>query len=405
MPATNQTTQRPEASSVWSAFSCSGKRHLLFTGSRGIGKTTLFSAIIARYFPDVLPGLTSRAVPGQEVLLTDNHSKETARIGVFNPEAASDAPKMKPCSDGFLTLGIPALQRAIASDSPFISLDEIGFLESNLTEYCDVLRTAFEKKRVIGVLRKQDLPFLHELSGRDDVFLIDLDRPFGNFGCVIMASGLGKRFGSNKLLADFLGQPLAQNILNTTTGLFSFRTVVTRHEAVAVLCRNQNTDVVLHDFPLRSDTVRLGTERILNLCAASVSDTSDVCRAISDQGSVADKPAPDGILFCPSDQPLLRPETIQTMLLLAASLHRTTCSHRIFRPTFEESPGAPVLFSSSLIPELLALPEGKGGGFLAKKYPEQVHLVPVRDAYELKDIDTPEDLSELAGIALKRDNC
>ena len=28
-------------------------------------------------------------------------------------------------------------------------------------------------------------------------------------GCVIMASGLARRFGSNKLLADFGGPPLA----------------------------------------------------------------------------------------------------------------------------------------------------------------------------------------------------
>lgn len=404
------------AASVWNAFSNSGKRHLLFTGSRGIGKTTLLSAILSGQFSKPLPGLTSRAVPGQEVLLTDNLSGKTARIGVFNPEAAPDSPKMKPCAAGFCELGIPALQSAIASDSSFVSLDEIGFLESDIAEYCKMVRAVFEAKRVLGVLRKQDIPFLHELSVRDDVFLIDLDHPFGNFGCIIMASGLGKRFGSNKLLADFLGRPLIQNILDTTEGLFSFRTVVTRHEAIASLCRSQNIDVVLHDLPLRSDTVRLGTERILDFCTESVSNTSDVCKALSEHVSAADRPKPNGILFCPSDQPLLRPQTIQSMLLLAAALHRpecrssnclpspADCPHWLFRPAFEGIPGAPVLFSSSLFPELLTLPEGKGGGFLAKKYPKQVHTLPVSDAYELKDIDTPEALSELVGIAIKRNN-
>ena len=29
-----------------------------------------------------------------------------------------------------------------------------------------------------------------------------------HLGCVIMASGLGTRFGGNKLMADFDGQPL-----------------------------------------------------------------------------------------------------------------------------------------------------------------------------------------------------
>ena len=35
------------------------------------------------------------------------------------------------------------------------------------------------------------------------------------------------------------------------------------------------------------------------------------------------------------------------------------------------------------------------GTVLIKKYPEQLHTVNVRDMYELKDVDSPEDLSEL----------
>ena len=35
-------------------------------------------------------------------------------------------------------------------------------------------------------------------------------------GCVIMASGLARRFGSNKLLADFGGRPLLCRALEVT---------------------------------------------------------------------------------------------------------------------------------------------------------------------------------------------
>ena len=31
-------------------------------------------------------------------------------------------------------------------------------------------------------------------------------------------------------------------------------------------------------------------------------------------------------------------------------------------------------------------------GFVAKKYPERIQLVPVQDEYELKDVDTQKDL-------------
>ena len=35
--------------------------------------------------------------------------------------------------------------------------------------------TLFEKKRVMAIIRKQDLPFLNELKRRDDVYLVDMD--------------------------------------------------------------------------------------------------------------------------------------------------------------------------------------------------------------------------------------
>jgi molybdenum cofactor cytidylyltransferase len=191
--------------------------------------------------------------------------------------------------------------------------------------------------------------------------LPDADLPLG---CVIMASGLGKRFGGNKLLADFCGAPLIERALAATDGIFSRRVVVTRHREVERLCREKGIEVVLHSLPLRSDTVRLGME------------------ALGD--------GLQGVLFCPGDQPLLRWETVAALALQA---QREPAY--IWRTVYEGTPGSPVLFPRWAFPELMALPEGKGGGFLAKKYPEQVRTVPVRDPYELRDADTPADLAEL----------
>ncbi|MGN0982614.1 MAG: NTP transferase domain-containing protein [Candidatus Limivicinus sp.] len=182
-------------------------------------------------------------------------------------------------------------------------------------------------------------------------------------GCVIMASGLGKRFGGNKLMADFHGQPMIARALAATEGLFARRVVVTRHADVAALCRAQNVAVVLHDQPYRSDTVRLGLE------------------------AVGDVP---GCLFCPGDQPLLRRET---MAALVSAWEKEPDA--IWRTGFEAQPGAPILFPRWAFAELRTLPEGKGGSFLAKKYPERVRMLPVRDKYELADVDTQETLREL----------
>lgn len=182
-------------------------------------------------------------------------------------------------------------------------------------------------------------------------------------GCVIMASGLSRRFGGNKLMASFHAEPMIARILHVTDARFARRLVVTRHEDVAAFCRTQGVDVLLHNLPLRSDTVRLGLEALQDM---------------------------DGCMFCPADQPLLTQETVAA--LLQAFMQD---SKSIWRPACGGTPGAPVLFPTWAFDELLSLSEGKGGGYIANKYPERVRLLPVRDPYELMDADTPQALSIL----------
>ena len=190
---------------------------------------------------------------------------------------------------------------------------------------------------------------------------------FPKIGCVIMASGLGKRFGSNKLMADFQGKPMIQRALVATAGLFSQCVVVTRHEDVAALCREQNVHVVLHDLPYRSDTVRLGLEALGDL---------------------------DACMFLPGDQPLLRRETVAN--LLQNWQQHPDC---IIRPIHEDTEGSPVLFPSWAFPELKNLPEGRGGGVVIKKHPQEIFRVSVSNPFELADADTPETLEFLKGLS------
>ena len=189
---------------------------------------------------------------------------------------------------------------------------------------------------------------------------------FPRIGCVIMASGLGKRFGGNKLMADFHGKPMIQRAVDATDGLLAARVVVTRHESVAALCREQNLDVVLHDLPHRSDTVRLGLEALGDL---------------------------DACMFLPGDQPLLRRETV-AMLLETWKDN----PHNIIRPVYEDSEGSPVIFPVWAFPELKNLPEGKGGGVVMKAHPHEVLRVSVASPFELADADTPETLTTLKGL-------
>jgi molybdenum cofactor cytidylyltransferase len=171
-------------------------------------------------------------------------------------------------------------------------------------------------------------------------------------------------------MADFHGVPLIRRAVDATEGLFSRRVVVTRYEAVAQPCEEQDIPVVLHDYPHRNDTVRLGLEALGDV---------DCC------------------MFLPGDQPLLRRETVRLLLETWKQEH-----DKIIRPVFEENDGSPVLFPAWTFPELQNLPEGKGGGVVAGKYPDALIRVPVTDPAELADADTPEMLAKLKRLYLAK---
>ena len=211
-------------------------------------------------------------------------------------------------------------------------------------------------------------------------------------GCVIMASGLGRRFGTNKLLADFCGQPMLCRAFDATaTPGIAARIVVTRSEEVQALCRAQGVPVLLHSLPGRNDTVRLGLSALLEQL-----------------------PELSGCMFLPGDQPLLRRETVEAMTALfcreqpsPAEWQKET-EREIFRLGFrvrnDPSPltGSPVLFEKGLFQELLTLPQGMGGSVLLRKYPAHVHTVYIADRNELADADTPEALAQLEALARQK---
>lgn len=179
-----------------------------------------------------------------------------------------------------------------------------------------------------------------------------------------MASGMGRRFGSNKLMADLNGMPMIEYILSATDALFGRRVVVTRHGEIAAYCRSRRIEVVLHDLPYRSDTVRLGVECM-------------------DAGI-------RGCMFCPSDQPLLKRESL---CRLCAAFGED--ADGIFQLCWAQEVGTPVLFPRSCFADLACLPEGKGGNVLLKRQPERVRHVSAQDPWEMRDVDTPNDLEVL----------
>ena len=212
---------------------------------------------------------------------------------------------------------------------------------------------------------------------------------YPSVGCVVMASGLSTRFGSNKLLADFCGRPMLCRTLDAVgTPLLPCKIVVTRSEGVQDLCREHGIPVLLHSLPGRNDTVRLGLSALLE-----------------------QQPGLSGCMFLPGDQPLLCRETVEQMVddfrALYANGQKET-EQEIFRLGYQSKKdsvplvGSPVLFGCGYFPELCTLPEGRGGSMLLRKYPAHVHIVYTANREELADADTPEALEQLKAAALRK---
>lgn len=271
------------------------------------------------------------------------------QVGRYDESLPGMENKMRPVSEGFAQ-GALALERLAENDSPWVGIDEIGYLETE--DYQAALLRLLEQKSVLAVIRKQDTAFLQSLLLREDALVVDLD---GNrAGCVIMASGLGKRFGGNKLMAPLGGKPIVQWGIDAAKAVFSNVVVVTRHKDVAELCEKQGIDVVLHDLPYRSDTVRLGLETL-----------GDVERC----------------MFLPGDQPFVTKESLAALVLAAEN---EDCIWRL-------GGKSPTIFPKWAFEHLKNLPQGKGGNVLIAQFGAK--SLEAETDWELRDIDTPQDLS------------
>ena len=175
-------------------------------------------------------------------------------------------------------------------------------------------------------------------------------------GCVIMASGEGKRFGSNKMLADICGKPLIQRTIESVPKGFDV-VVTTRWPQVADICRELRCACTLHDGALRSESVRAG----LTWGA--------------DRGW-------KGCLFLPGDQPLVSSDSFEAL----AGAFKANGGVAPVRLALNGEPASPVLFPASLFPDLMGL-KGKDGGSSLLRGRAGVQLVEAR-AYELWDVDT-----------------
>lgn len=183
-------------------------------------------------------------------------------------------------------------------------------------------------------------------------------------GCVLLASGFGRRFGGNKLLAETEGEPLYLRAMDALAPApFARRVVVSRFGPV-----------------LRGGAER-GFAPVWNAAAAEGIAASVRLGTAALEGL-------DGALFAVCDQPFL---TTESIIRLLNSF--TESPHNIHALSWRGRRGNPVLFPAALFPELRALTGDVGGGRVIRLHPDRLILVEAVSPRELADVDRPEDLS------------
>ncbi len=203
-------------------------------------------------------------------------------------------------------------------------------------------------------------------------------------GCVVMASGLGRRFrestgekdvsslpkaGEDKLLRPLLGTPVLEHTLTSLPADLLNVVVVTRSAAVEALCGRVRVRCVRHEGPFQSDTIRQGL------------------RALG---------GPPGCLFVPGDQPLLTEKSVRA--LVGEYQHHPGS---IVRLSWHGVPASPILWPSEDLPALAALEGDMGGSALLARREElgrRVRLVEATHELEVADVDTREDLERIEGL-------
>ena len=190
-------------------------------------------------------------------------------------------------------------------------------------------------------------------------------------GCVVMAAGNARRFGDNKLAAQLRGRSLILRALEAVPAEKFYKVVVvTQYPEIMRLAGAFHFAAIHNPHPDYgiSHTIALGLTELRDC---------------------------DGALFCVSDQPLLRRESVAEMVdrWRAQPEKIAALGHGGVR-------GNPCLFPARFFPELLELREDHGGNTVIRRHEEDLFLLEV-PAEELHDVDTVQALEELKAEAAR----
>jgi molybdenum cofactor cytidylyltransferase len=183
---------------------------------------------------------------------------------------------------------------------------------------------------------------------------------------IVLSAGKSERMGEPKALLSFRGKTFLENILDAISK--------SSVEHVVVVVGHHRKEI---------------EERLTPAAKVVFNPVYELGMITSFQAGIRALPAgTSGALLFLVDHPLVEAGTIESLVAKLAP-------DRIVLPTFNGRRGHPVLFSSDVLDEILALTTSQGANIVVRKDPSRIVEVPVNSPGILVDVDTPEDFQNL----------
>jgi molybdenum cofactor cytidylyltransferase len=184
---------------------------------------------------------------------------------------------------------------------------------------------------------------------------------------IILAAGLSRRMGSDKLLLPVDGIALVERVMQAADASLL--------DDIVVVYQNPMVRKLAERYRIR---------QIYN------PDAEQGQSASVKIGVLAALPQTQAYMFLTGDQPFIAAGTINLLI----SAWRAGTGH-IIVPVFEGKRGSPAIFPAACRPELLALAGDIGGRAVISAHSDSVQQIDIPDSREGIDVDTPQLYEEI----------
>ena len=191
---------------------------------------------------------------------------------------------------------------------------------------------------------------------------------------ILLAAGMSRRMGTNKLLLDYRGKPMVKHVLDTLTASEADEVIVVASEISIHQLRDfLDPDILLVDNPNyksgMTSSIQAGVNR---------ANPEYAC------------------MVCLADQPLITVKDYNQ--IIGAYREKVQKDHAaIVLPAFDGRKGNPVIFSPYYRELILTHQEPEGCKEIVQQHPDHIYTIEVGTKGILTDVDTPERYRKITG--------